>query len=298
MSRSSKSQNPGTCLLRPIRTPLGMLGVSFYLWLFASCSAEKPPQPPDDGQPNVGDFDALGRHAPAHRRGGLENPLPTTPDDLAGSPSSGSGDRQGSSDGNQPPPGTENSPGSGTPPPAKDPTGNTGKQEDPVLLIHQNKPTQCAGCHENKRLSATHYPKSDCVLCHKYPSFKGGSFSHDPKPESCETCHTRPATTGLRAYPNQGPPPTFNANDPASVGGGHYKGKDCVQCHQTQKEGAIRFQFAHSKPSPGACLPCHYNQGFRRHRNDQNISFAAFGNCNSCHLHFDVNVQRDFEPGN
>lgn len=182
-------------------------------------------------------------------------------------------------------------PSENVPPPTPSP------QPDPILQIHQNKPAECAGCHEKKRPSLTHYPKNDCSLCHQFPSFKGGNFLHDPKPPTCESCHPRPQTAGLRSYPNQGPPQGFDPNDAASLGGGHYRGKDCVSCHQTKKEGAPKFLYTHSTPNPGICLPCHFNQGLNEHQNSQGITLLGLGNCNSCHLHFDAKVRRDFVPG-
>ena len=121
-------------------------------------------------------------------------------------------------------------------------------------------------------------------------------FSHTPKPESCEQCHQRPES-GLRSYPNQGPPANFVA-EADYPGSGHYKGKDCVQCHGTPEEGSEGFAFRHSTENPNACLPCHYNEGHGEHLNDMDVVFAEFGNCESCHQNFNVNETRNFDPIN
>lgn len=181
------------------------------------------------------------------------------------------------------------------------PSGSTGTEtsktpsEDPVLALHQPMPTTCASCHESKRLTPDHYKGQDCAMCHKYPSFKGGAFAHDPKPATCEGCHARPTTVGLRAYPNQGPPANFDPNDPMAPGSGHYRGKDCSSCHQTPREGATAFVYNHTTPNPGACLPCHFNQGQRRHRNNNNVMLTGFGNCQTCHNNF-ARPNRNFDP--
>lgn len=294
--RSKRFMIPSKKIQRCSRAFLMCVVLGKYL---LACSVEKQPPVPFEGQSPTQDLDSAGLNAKAHREEGQmgDSKVSQNPsDDL----DQGGGQPQNtlpevpSPGGPKPTP----SPGAPMPQPPKDPGGTPTQQEDPILQLHQNKPPECAGCHEKKRLSATHYPKSDCVLCHKYPSFKGGFFAHDPKPETCESCHARPQTTGLRSYPNQGPPANFDPNDPASIGGGHYRGKDCAQCHQTKKEGATAFLFSHSTPNPGVCLPCHYNQGLRQHRNSQNVTLTGSGNCNSCHIHFDAKVLRDFRPGN
>ncbi len=177
------------------------------------------------------------------------------------------------------------------PDPATPPTAEP--PQNGLLALHQPAPATCNQCHESKRPSLTHYKDHDCASCHKFPSFKGASFSHDPKPATCTGCHTPPAT-GLRAYPNQGPPANFNAADPNALGGRHYVGKDCKECHQTPKEGAAKFVFTHSAPNPQVCLPCHFNNGSGEHQNSQTFMLSGFGNCINCHRNFDVKVRRNF----
>ncbi len=123
---------------------------------------------------------------------------------------------------------------------------------------------------------------------------KKAAYTHVPKPATCEGCHARPQTVGLRAYPNQGPPIDFLANDPKAIGSRHYLGKDCAECHRTPPEGATAFNFTHSVPKAGFCLPCHFNQGNNEHRGSAEVLLKDFGNCFSCHKNFDVNVSRNF----
>lgn len=163
-----------------------------------------------------------------------------------------------------------------------------------LLALHENNTNSCVKCHEAKRPSPTHYAGHDCASCHKFPSFKGGFFAHDPKPTSCEDCHARPSMIGRRAYPNQGPPANFNANDPKALGSGHYRGKDCLSCHLTPKEGATAFVFTHTSPNPQACLPCHFNDGLAEHGNRGNVMLSGFGNCQSCHQNF-AKPNRNFD---
>ncbi|WP_218109926.1 hypothetical protein [Oligoflexus tunisiensis] len=138
--------------------------------------------------------------------------------------------------------------------------------------------------------------KEDCVACHSYPSFKNvQAFSHIPKPPTCETCHARPATAGLRSYPNQGPPARFDPNNKNAPGSGHYVGKDCGTCHATPDEVAATFVFSHSAPKAEFCLPCHFNEGREEHDGDDDVMLRDFGNCFSCHQNFDRNDTRNFE---
>lgn len=272
----------------------------FCLGIFLSCSFEKPSQPLGKGDSSGSELDSKGLNAKAHRLEQPEN-TPTTPNTTKNIPPISAEDLPklpADTTRNTPAPTNDEQPSEPPSPQSQEPSNPPGNQIDPIAQLHLNQPPECATCHEGKRPSLAHYPKNDCVMCHKYPSFKGATFLHEPKPLTCESCHMRPQTTGLRSYPLQGPPAGFNPNDPQSIGGGHYRGKDCVECHQTKKEGASAFMFSHSKPNPGACLPCHYNQGFNEHRNSQNVTFTGSGNCNSCHKNFDVKVLRDFEPGN
>jgi hypothetical protein len=163
---------------------------------------------------------------------------------------------------------------------------------------HSPTPESCNSCHESKRPAAPHIANKDCVGCHAFPSFQRLAFSHVPKPAVCEECHTRPTTVGLRAYPNQGPPAGFVANDPKALGGRHYVGKDCSSCHRTPDEGAAAFNFTHSTPRADFCLPCHYNDGQEEHLNDNRAVMTEFGNCAGCHRNFDVNVMRNWGRGN
>lgn len=167
-------------------------------------------------------------------------------------------------------------------------------EDDPLLAIHTPKPASCINCHEAKRPTPTHYAKQDCVSCHSYPSFKNAAFSHNPTPTTCEGCHARPTTVGLRAYPNQGPPAAFDPNNPAEPGSGHYRGKDCVNCHATPSETVTKFAFTHSKPGPMACLPCHFNDGLNEHGANGRGDLTAFGNCFNCHQNFDKSVSRNW----
>ncbi|SMF26393.1 cytochrome c3 family protein [Pseudobacteriovorax antillogorgiicola] len=162
--------------------------------------------------------------------------------------------------------------------------------------VHFEAP--CAMCHEEDRKSPDHFTGQDCASCHSYPSWAETTvaFSHTPKPETCEQCHQRPAS-GLRAYPNQGPPDGFDP-DANSPGSGHYVGQDCVSCHQTPDEGQPQFVFTHSSPQPGVCLPCHFNDGQGEHLNDGDVMLSDLGNCASCHQNFDANQTRNFEPVN
>lgn len=179
------------------------------------------------------------------------------------------------------------------PPPASMPSPNEPPPALNVSALHNPSPATCAGCHEKKRPSPTHYAGNDCAMCHKFPSFAANAtFTHVPKPTSCESCHARPTRVGTRAYPNQGPPASFVPTDPKAIGGGHYVGKDCVECHETPKPNALKFAFAHSSPNPQVCLPCHYNEGFAQHRARQN--FVGFGACASCHPNFSVTTGRNF----
>ncbi len=159
---------------------------------------------------------------------------------------------------------------------------------------HSPAPTSCIGCHEAKRPPAPHIATKDCVGCHSFPSFKRVAFSHLPKPAVCEDCHTRPTTVGLRAYPNQGPPVGFVANDPKALGSKHYVGKDCAACHRTPDEGASIFSFTHSTPKADFCLPCHFNTGRGEHGADNRVVLKDFGNCFSCHKNFDRNAVRNW----
>lgn len=162
---------------------------------------------------------------------------------------------------------------------------------------HDPTPESCLTCHAEDRPEAPHPVDGDCVSCHSYPNFKNligaASFNHEPKPEACEGCHNRPAELGARAYPNQGPPVDFDANDPLSEGGGHYRGKDCLACHQTPAEGATGFSFNHSQPRAEFCLPCHFNDGAAEH-NGNNVMLSSFGNCFMCHQNFDQNANRNW----
>lgn len=154
----------------------------------------------------------------------------------------------------------------------------------------------CAQCHEKNRPAPMHYGKEDCATCHSFPNFTERKlFTHMPKPQTCETCHARPATAGLRAYPNQGPPVGFDPNNKAAPGSGHYVGKDCASCHATPAEGAMTFTFSHSTPKADFCLPCHFNDGRGEHANDPAIILRDFGNCFSCHKNFDRNATRNFD---
>lgn len=177
-----------------------------------------------------------------------------------------------------------------------DPT-TTGDGTDPLLALHVPKPGTCANCHEAKRPAANHYAGKDCAMCHNYPSFKDGAgFTHVLPITNCEECHTRPTTVGLRAYPNQGPPANFDPNNATTPGSGHYRGKDCVSCHQPQSETVKTFTFSHSKPAPGVCLPCHYNDGFGEHgANDGRATYVQLGNCFNCHQNFDRAVDRNWD---
>jgi len=163
---------------------------------------------------------------------------------------------------------------------------------------HSPTPATCNSCHEKNRPAAPHIAQRDCASCHAFPSFTRLAFSHTPKPAVCEDCHTRPAAVGQRAYPNQGPPAGFVANDPKAIGGRHYVGKDCASCHRTPDEGANAFTFTHSTPRADFCLPCHFNDGRGEHANDNRATFLEFGNCFSCHRNFDVNVNRNWGRGN
>ncbi len=165
---------------------------------------------------------------------------------------------------------------------------------DSLALLHADQKS-CVSCHEKSRPAPPHIVKEDCASCHSFPSFKTvKAFSHIPKPLSCEGCHARPATAGLRAYPNQGPPAGFDPNNKASPGSGHYVGKDCAACHNTPNEGATAFTFTHSTPKADFCLPCHHNDGQGEHAGDNAIQLQAFGNCFSCHQNFDRNAARNF----
>lgn len=163
---------------------------------------------------------------------------------------------------------------------------------------HDPTPESCNSCHEKNRPAAPHLASKDCVGCHAFPTFKRLAFSHLPKPAVCEDCHTRPATVGLRAYPNQGPPAGFLVNDPKAVGGRHYEGKDCSACHRTPDEGGSAFTFTHSMPRADFCLPCHFNNGQAEHTGDNSVVLQEFGNCASCHRNFDVNMMRNWNPIN
>ncbi|HYX32688.1 MAG TPA: hypothetical protein VE954_06210 [Oligoflexus sp.] len=164
--------------------------------------------------------------------------------------------------------------------------------------LHEPTPASCNSCHEKNRPAAPHIANKDCVGCHAFPTFKRVAFSHLPKPAVCEECHARPATAGLRAYPNQGPPVGFLANDPKAMGSRHYVGKDCISCHRTPDEGATAFNFTHSTPRADFCLPCHFNEGRDEHAGDNRAVLLDFGNCASCHRNFDVNVNRGWGRGN
>lgn len=178
---------------------------------------------------------------------------------------------------------------------AKGGSPSEGLGETDILALHTPPPPACAACHESKRPPQNHYGKTDCVTCHAFPSFQGGFFAHAPKPTQCEECHARPTTVGARAYPTVGTPANFNPNDPTQPGSGHYRGKDCVSCHATPAENAPKFTFTHSKPSPEACLPCHFREGSGEHRNDnRGVELTGFGNCFNCHKNFDQTVRRNW----
>ena len=172
--------------------------------------------------------------------------------------------------------------------------GQPGTGGDGLLALHEANKNSCVQCHETKRPNANHYPGKDCASCHKFPSFKGASFAHNPKPPRCEDCHARPAQVGRRAYPNQGPPANFNAADKTAAGSGHYVGKDCISCHSTPREGATTFSFSHTSPNPQACLPCHFNDGAEEHRNSARVMLTGFGNCQTCHQNF-ARPNRNFD---
>jgi hypothetical protein len=159
---------------------------------------------------------------------------------------------------------------------------------------YEPKPAACAICHTALRPAAPHPVPGDCVTCHNFPNWKKAFFAHDPKPASCgDYCHVRPTAVSARAYPNQGPPAGFVAG---SAGSGHYVGKECVECHQTPKEGSKVFGFDHSTPSFPFCLPCHYNQGLAKHGVTAPTVYElkAFGNCNNCHKNFDKAKSRNW----
>lgn len=162
---------------------------------------------------------------------------------------------------------------------------------------HEPKPQNCVSCHEKNRPAAPHVAGKDCVGCHSFPTFTSVSFSHTPKPAMCEECHVRPATTGIRAYPNQGPPVGFVADDPAALGSRHYLGKDCSSCHKTPDEGAAVFTFTHSTPKAEFCLPCHFNEGREGHNSPNRGTFTEFGDCFTCHKNFDKDVLRNWNRG-
>jgi hypothetical protein len=179
---------------------------------------------------------------------------------------------------------------------APDSDANKNTQAVAGLAALHAEQKSCVQCHEKNRPAPMHYGKEDCATCHSFPNFTERKlFTHMPKPQTCETCHARPATAGLRAYPNQGPPVGFDPNNKAAPGSGHYVGKDCASCHATPAEGAMTFTFSHSTPKADFCLPCHFNDGRGEHANDPAIILRDFGNCFSCHKNFDRNATRNFD---
>ncbi len=102
-------------------------------------------------------------------------------------------------------------------PATADPSGSdTAVNQDPQFAAHQPR-TECVTCHESDRLSEDHFAGQDCYSCHAYPSWSptdagGGdgapSFSHDPTPESCVTCHEKDRESDT-----------------------HFTGQDCANCH-------------------------------------------------------------------
>lgn len=86
---------------------------------------------------------------------------------------------------------------------------------DPQIALHASR-TECESCHESVRPETDTHPASgDCVSCHAYPTWQPlGSeeepttFSHDPMPEACISCHE-----------DDRPTPEHNPN------------LDCVMCH-------------------------------------------------------------------
>lgn len=159
-------------------------------------------------------------------------------------------------------------------------------------LTHFEAP--CNQCHENDRPETNHVQNGDCVNCHSFPDWNlvsTANFSHLPKPDQCESCHLRPES-GLRSYPNQGPPANSVEDDD---GFKHYAGKDCISCHLTPDEGEQSFVFNHSQPQANFCLPCHFNEGQEEHINEDFAQLSGFGNCYECHTSFDVQNNRSFE---
>jgi hypothetical protein len=165
---------------------------------------------------------------------------------------------------------------------------NVGVSWSGGFFSHSPAPENCSDCHVGTRptglvgnppfdhdIAGT----GDCKNCHEVPSavqidWSGGSFSHDPAPDSCIDCHLGKRPVGLA-----GTPPF----DHAQGGTG-----DCLNCHlpksatQTDWSGG---SFDHS-PAPAACLDCHV--GDRPSGPVGNPAFdhaiAGLGDCKSCHV--------------
>ena len=179
-------------------------------------------------------------------------------------------------------------------------SGETGTENpsaaDGLAALHAEQKS-CASCHEKKssrtrslRERRTVRPVTAIL---RLPIENFSAICR--RPSTCESCHARPATAGLRAYPNQGPPIGFDPNNKTTPGSGHYVGKDCSSCHATPAEGGRTFIFSHSTPKADFCLPCHFNEGRGEHVNDTDVILRDFGNCFSCHLNFDRNATRNFD---
>jgi hypothetical protein len=161
-------------------------------------------------------------------------------------------------------------------------------------------PTSCQNCHtgadtgtgqKRGRPGGSHTQSGDCNQCHEYSSWTPAkNYSHDPKPNECGSCHEGDRSTTKRwSYPNSGDMPTGNTNN---WGTGHYKGQDCLNCHETPlNNGGNNWGFDeedHTKPRLKYCLPCHYEtgpdkNGFKEHGTSSRFSYKDGGNCKNCH---------------
>lgn len=207
-------------------------------------------------------------------------------------------------------------------------------------FTHVPKPTTCASCHATDKPAATVRTSGvstdgrtyandylhglvagDCVGCHRARSatqtdWSGGTYSHNPAPASCTTCHaiTKPAAgatsfdhslPGLadckscHAYPGQKwtgasavpssvvlTPPTGkswgNITAPHPVIDPAKTGLTCATCHGSNT-GAPIIDYDHARPVTGAkCVYCHYTGQTETSASVETKSHKSTSNTKDC----------------
>jgi Class III cytochrome C family len=147
-----------------------------------------------------------------------------------------------------------------------------------AAYAHNPVPTTCIACHAYERPTTVMNGfdhsiggMGDCAACHKTNigvNWLGATFSHNPVPAACASCHSSEQ-------------PTTIINEMSHQAGGI---GDCAGCHSANVGVSWTGGTYSHNPAPASCSACHSPQRPTSIINGFNHSVGGMGDCATCHL--------------